>query len=185
MAREEIIHKLSVFFTAHPVPTEECHVVYLMISIRKILEHEKGEDFLLLRFYCDWLAHTQKDRITNEIRQIMTDVYDTAVSEIANPSTQVAGSPVMQFAYMENLKQEMNRFFTDRSITTDLTDKGWLQFIGMLVKVLENQPINKPTDTIDSFSFVPAADQCVRGTLVFHEPVGGYPSYNFSNYYGL
>lgn len=183
MAREEVIDKLNDFLIKHSPVTEECHVVYLMVAVRKILEHEKNKDSLLLRFYCDWIVHTEKDRITDDIREMMTEIYKTIRSEIERPHTVQAMSPVMQFAYMDKLKEGMEKFLADRDIDKKLIGNGWLEFVKILVKVLENQPINKPTEDIKLFSFTPAANQCVKGVILFEQPIKGYDYYNFANAY--
>jgi len=59
MAQESIIEKLNVFVQGHDSLIEECQVVYLMVEIRKILDHDRGAGtvaFPLLRFYCDWMC---------------------------------------------------------------------------------------------------------------------------------
>lgn len=183
MARGEVIDKLNDFLVRHSPLTEECHVVYLMVAVRKILEHEKDKESLLLRFYCDWIVHTEKDRITDDIREMMVEIYKTVKNEIERPYSVQAMSPVMQFAYMDKLKAEMEKFLTDRGIDKTLIDTGWLEFVKILVKVLENQPINKPTGDIKLFSFTPAADQCVKGIIIFEQPIKGYDHYNFANAY--
>lgn len=183
MAREEVIDKLNSLLMRHSPLTEECHAVYLMVAIRKILEHEKDKESLLLRFYCDWIVHTEKDRITDDIREMMIEIYTTIKSEIERPYSVQAMSPVIQFAYMDKLKGEMEKFLTDRDIDRTLIDTGWPEFVKILVKVLENQPINKPTSDIKLFSFIPAAEQCVKGIVVFEQPINGYDHYNFANAY--
>ncbi len=42
----------------------EADVVYVMVEIRKLLEHLriKGRDYSVLAFYCDWVLHTSLDR---------------------------------------------------------------------------------------------------------------------------
>ncbi len=50
MAREEVIDKLNDFLVQHSPLTEECHVVYLMVAVRKILEHEKDKEFSCFAF---------------------------------------------------------------------------------------------------------------------------------------
>ncbi len=50
MAREEIIEKLDKFLTKYPVLNEECHVVYLLVEIRKHLESEITLTFLFSNF---------------------------------------------------------------------------------------------------------------------------------------
>ena len=183
MAREEIIDKLNNFLNKHSPITEERHVVYLMVAVRKILEHERNKDSLLLRFYCDWIAHTEKDHITDDIREIMMEIFTVVKNEIERPYSVQAMSPVVQFAYMDKLKKEMEKFLADRDIDKTLIENGWLEFVKILVKVLENQPINKPTDDIKLFSFTPAEDQCVKGIIVLEQPIKGQVSYFFANAY--
>lgn len=183
MSHSEILVKLNVFFAKHTVLTEEYHVVYLMVCIRKILDHEGIKSFPLTRFYCDWTVHTDKGHITDEIRQIMEEVYKTAKSDIERPSSQRSMSPVMQFAYMENLQNELKTFFSERRLQTTLGDEGWLEFIALLVKVLENQPILKPIAEVEYFSFIPAADRCVAGVIEFRERIKGQKTYKFANAY--
>lgn len=187
MAREEIIKKLDSFLGAHHPISEECHVVYLMVEIRKILDHERNQgetdDFPLLRFYCDWTVHTEKTRITENMRLIMDEVFKDAKSHIEAPAMRQAMSPVMQFAYMDKLKDQLARFLEERGLNTDLVGDGWISFIGVLVKVLENQPINNPTDDVTQFAFIPAADRCVQGVVVFRELINGCGHYKFANAY--
>lgn len=58
MAREEIVEKLDRFLAKHPFFDEDCHAVYLMVEVRKLLEKEAHANLLLLKFYCDWTVHT-------------------------------------------------------------------------------------------------------------------------------
>ena len=187
MAREEIIEKLDFFLKEHAPFTEENHAVYLMVEIRKILDHEKDHrqkgDFSLLRFYCDWTVHTEKTRITDDMRSIMDVVYKDAKSHIEAPAMRKAMSPVMKFAYMDKLKDQITSFLGQRGLDMALVGNGWLPFVQLLVRVLENQPINNPTDDIALFSFVPAAERCVRGVVYFKEPINGYDHYKFANAY--
>ncbi len=104
MAREKIIEKLNRFLTDHNPLAEECHVVYLMVEIRKVIDHEKSNaTYPLLKFYSDWTVHTEKGHITPEIKQMMEVMYKTAEMEIKNPALRKAGSPIMQFAYMNGI----------------------------------------------------------------------------------
>jgi hypothetical protein len=52
--------------------SSESQVVYIMIEIRKLLEKTNQEEVGLyetVKFYCDWLAHTSKKKITKYIRE--------------------------------------------------------------------------------------------------------------------
>lgn len=186
MAQGEIIEKLRRFFINNYLMVEECQVVYLMVEIRKIVDYEKSnKTYPLLKFYSDWTVHTEKDHITPEIKQMMEVMYKTAESEIKNPSLRKAGSPIMQFAYMESLGQEMKRFLESHGINSSLATKEdkWLEFIKLMVKVLENQPIIAPTASVVFFVFEPANAGCVIGKLRFKEAIGKHYFYRFMNVY--
>lgn len=186
MSASEIINKLRDFLQARPLLTEECQIVYLMVEIRKVLDHEKsGSKYPLLKFYSDWTVHTEKDRISPEIKQMMEVMYKTAEADIANPALRKAGSPIMQFAYMEGLGQEMKSFLENHGVDSSLAqnEMRWIEFIKLLVKILENQPIINPSPSIESFFFEPANEGCVIGILRFRQPIGKYNFYRFMNAY--
>jgi hypothetical protein len=175
MARDEIVKKLDKFLIDHNPMIEECQIVYLMVEMRKVIDHEKSSStYPLLKFYGDWTVHTEKDHITTEIKQMMTMMYQTAEADIKNPAFRKAGSPIMQFAYMEGLSQEMKSFLEDHGIDSYLAteENKWLEFVKLLVKVLENQPITAPTPDIEFFIFEPANEGCVIGVLKFKQAIG-------------
>ena len=184
MAQSEFIEKLSAFLSQHNPLKEECHVVYFMVEMRKILDHENSSSkYPLLKFYSDWTVHIKKDHISPEMKKIMDDMYQTASKEIINPASAQAMSPVMQFAYMEGLGKEVKQFLESHDLDPALADEEdkWIKFVQLLIRVLENQPINNPTKDIEYFCFEPANPGCVIGTLKFKQPVGDYPSYTFKN----
>lgn len=186
MAQEEIIEKLNKFLPTHDPLTEECQIVYLMVEIRKIIDHEKSSEmYPLLKFYADWTLHTKKDYITPEIQQMMEVMYKTAEAEIKNPALTKGGSPIMKFAYMDSLGKEMKVFLENHGMDSSLARKKerWIAFVNLLVKVLENQPIITPTSDIESFFFQPANDGCVIGILIFVKPIKEYNLYKFMSYY--
>ncbi|MDD4989753.1 MAG: hypothetical protein PHW31_00355 [Candidatus Pacebacteria bacterium] len=188
MAREEIIEKLNKFLLEHSPLTEECQVVYLMVEIRKILDHKRSSiqknTFPLIRFYCDWIVHTEKTKITNEMRMIMNRVFHDAKSQVENSVTAQVMPSVIQFAYMEDLHKEMEQFLGEYNISVALVNKdSWLQYVQLLVKVLENQPIKDPTSDVTSFYFAPTAKNCVRGIIIFSQPINGCNFYQFVNIY--
>jgi len=186
MAQSDIVDKLNEFFKIHAPVSEQCHVVYIMVEIRKILDHSKDHwqrgSFTLLRFYCDWTVHTEKTRITESMETVMNEVYKDVKEQLENPAMTKAMSPVMKFAYMENLRSEMRCFFKKHEIDISLTkEELWIPFIGLLIKILENQPIHKPNNKISEFSFLPAADRCVYGFIQFSEVINGRDHYTFGN----
>lgn len=184
MAKEKIVEKLDVFLQTHNPINEECYVVYLLVEMRKILDRENTSSYPLLRFYCDWSVHVEKDRITKEIKKIVEEIFQDVKDQIENPAMTQAMSPVMRFAYMEDLKSEMAHFLTNYDLSTSMLDeKNWIEFISTLIQVLENQPIKNPADDVALFGFIPAAPGCVQGIVEFKEPINGYGHYKFSNAY--
>ena len=184
MARSEVMEKLNAFLLQHNPLEEECHVVYFMVEIRKILDHENNNSkYPLLKFYSDWTVHTEKTHISSEIKKMMNKIYQTASDEIANPTSTQARSPIMQFAYMEELGKEIKQFLESHGLNLAIASEKdkWIKFIQLLIGVLENQPINNPTKDIEYFRFEPANPGCVIGTLKFKQLVGGYPSYTFKS----
>lgn len=61
MTRTEIAEEL--FDLMNKPPERKQEVVYTLVQVRKILEHDgNGDEASLLRFYCDWAFHTKLDR---------------------------------------------------------------------------------------------------------------------------
>ena len=83
MGRYQIVEKLDKFLSEGAV-NNEAKGVYLLVEIRKILDHayDKQKDFLLLRFYCDWIVHTEKSRNLEHIAPVVQKVYDDVKAQI-------------------------------------------------------------------------------------------------------
>jgi len=185
MGRIEIVEKLNSFFDKHALFTEECHVVYTLVEIRKVLDRENNRKYPILRFYCNWSVHTDKDS-TQEMETIMKDIYQGVVEQITNPAlVGMNGKPkIIGFMSMEDLQSEMEKFLQEYGLPVSLTGKGsWLEFIKLFVKILADQPIKNigAGINIKQFAFLPAANGCVRGRIDFIQNVGGHPFYEFGN----
>ena len=185
MGRIEIIEKLDSFLSQHKPFTEECHVLYLLVEIRKVLDHENNRKYPILRFYCNWSVHTNKNS-TKEMETIMNDIYKDIEKQIANPALVGIGgkTKIIGFMYMEDLQAEMLKFLQEYQLPISLTEKiNWLEFVKLLVKILADQPINTPSANIKQFSFLPTADGCVNGRIDFVKNIGQYNYYQFGNAY--
>lgn len=189
MTEEEILNKLNIFLKNRVSFKEECEVVYLMIEIRKILEREKNGKYSILRFYCDWTVHIQKDRITEDMKKIIIKVYERVKEEIENG--QVVRGDIIKFIYMQQLQKEMIDFFDEIELSNNFRkDEFWLSFLKLFVKILENQPIvNYKSDIkIKTFCFIPSPEEAVVGVIVFKNRILGkngksYDYYKFANVY--
>ena len=81
MGRYQIEEKSNTFLKEHDPFRGECDVVYLLIEIRKILDHENNNKYPILRFYSDWAVHTEKDKITKEIKKVMPELAQDKVKK--------------------------------------------------------------------------------------------------------
>lgn len=126
-----------------------------LVEIRKLLDQEEGsqgERYRLLRFYCDWAVHTSKDYITPEIKEVMEKVDKSIVYR----EGRFEYDPPIFFIYKEDLKKEMKDFLKKFKLPNKiLIDDNWFGFVHLLNNVLIDQPINRPTKNIESFTFKP------------------------------
>lgn len=185
MGQVEIVEKLNIFLKKHLPFTEECQVLYLLVEIRKILDRENDKGYPILRFYCNWSVHTNKDS-TQEMEFIMRDIYQDIEKQIINPALINMGGKIkiISFMYMDDLQTEMKLFLQKYYLPILFTEsKNWLEFVSLLVKILVDQPINNPCADIKQFAFIPAADGCVRGRIDFTKNIGKYNYYQFGNVY--
>lgn len=126
--KEDIMsQKIIRELTNLPIDTEP-RVMYLMVEIRKVLEHEDLK-YGALRFYCDWIVHTKLDR------SYAYSVYD----EVSNNTTE--GLDIISF---RKLKEEMSSFLQTRNLPTDLLiDDNWELFRDNLIEILIDTPVQK------------------------------------------
>lgn len=193
MGKREITYKLDTFLKLHQPLSEECHAVYLMAEIRKLLDRSeiKNANYSLLRFYCDWTLHTQKERHLEHIAPIIGKMYLDVERQLQHLPVGVENtSDIVDFMYFKSLREEMQRFFEYSSIETTLTknDECWILYISLMVNILVDQPIISPTPKVSVFAFHPAAARCVKGVLELTGTIRGgdgtdYNSYTFINAY--
>ncbi|OGD68249.1 hypothetical protein A2996_01080 [Candidatus Campbellbacteria bacterium RIFCSPLOWO2_01_FULL_34_15] len=183
MGRIEIVDKLNLFLDKHAPFTEECHVLYTLVEIRKVLDRENNRKYPILRFYCNWSVHTDKDS-TKEMEVVMKDIYEDIKKQIANPALVSGKTKIIGFMYMEDLQAEVLKFLQEYQLPISLTEKSnWLEFVKLFVKILVDQPIKTPSVDIKQFAFLPAAEGCVRGRIDFNQNIGQYSYYQFGNAY--
>lgn len=139
--KEDIIsQKIRRELNNLPIDTEP-RAMYLMIEIRKVLEHDKIKDSIL-GFYCDWIAHTKLDR-----RQAQ-DIFDRICDE-----NSPEGIHLISFGI---LRSSLKDFFVKYDLPTDLVGKHWGPFCEAIKDILVDTPIEK-TDrgsVIGSFTFL-------------------------------
>jgi len=146
---------------------EEHHVICLMIEIRKALDYDNNSKYRLLRFYCDWVVHAEKDYITEDIRHILNIVYEE-ISRIKKDKASQAIA-IMNFFSMQELRNEIKEFLKEYDLPNNLTkdEVSWSDFWILLAGILKDQPINNPTDDIELFSYSFSENDRVEGKIKF------------------
>ncbi len=158
---DSIIIKLKNFLMDHDPVTEECHIVYLLVEIRKLMERTECNEskFQILRFYCDWALHTKKNQRLNVIASIVQGIEDSILQGHRFPDGQFLpfGNSHIQFIYKEELQRSMKDFFLEQGLPTSMFNKEkWEKFVFLFIQVLIDQPIVLNGDKIESLCFRPA-----------------------------
>lgn len=139
MGKIELKDKLRKFLTKSNPFLEEKDVVYFLVEVRKTLDHirkEKTDTFKVLRFYCDWILHTEKTSIIKEIKSIMDKIV---VEENSINKKSVA---LKQFINMEELKNELNSFVLSHGLLdSNISESVWVNFHKLLIEILSDQPM--------------------------------------------
>lgn len=155
--QDKIKDKLVKYLRKHNhLLDQEDGVVYFLVEIRKFLDRQRDLNreplFSILRFYCDWIVHTNKKTITKQILDIMNKI--DAFFPL-NPREQAEFSETIPFVYFGELRKELKSFFQIFHFPDNLVkdNEYWFSFAKTLVKVLIDQPILNPTPNILSFNF--------------------------------
>jgi len=175
--KNQIVEKLNRFLKIHYSLHEECEVMYLMIELRKLLDHEEevAKKYPLVRFYADWSVHTQKDIITDSMRQIMEKVdsmYLVTDYGDGHHSISMKKDINLDFILMPELRNEMGQMFSDFSIISKLTiDNNWTYFVRLLSRILADQPMINPTKRIEKFYYLKTRRREVIVAIDFRKPI--------------
>jgi hypothetical protein len=189
MSRYEIGEKLGRFLSGSS-NSEEAKVTYILVEIRKILDHayDKQKEFSLLRFYCDWIVHTEKTRGLAHIAPVVQKVFDDVKTQIQQKPFS-GNSAILDFIYMDGLRNEMEGLFKKEGLPLNLFQKdSWISFLATMVQILTDQPILNPIPDVSRLVLTPANPGCVCGIMEFAHPITGHDGrkhthYDFKNVY--
>lgn len=175
--KEDISKKLKDHLSLHDPVTEEAHVVYVMVEVRKLLDRlpDSGTSYDLIRFYCDWTLHTDKKRNMQHIGEHIRSIYNSAKEHITSGNPMYKNDALREFYTMRKLREEMPLLFTEQEIETSLvnSDASWKEFWKLLTKVLTDQPIINPIPEVSLFVFEPAHEGALIPYLEFSNPILG------------
>jgi hypothetical protein len=128
---------------------EEKDMVYLLVEIRKILDHEKiKKDFPYLSLFCDWILHIKIDRNNTGvkvIKQIDSRILDRAKYDLLGGDIFYKNRQIPVIRRLINLwdfKKELRFFFKKFNLNIkNLIGCNWTRFICLLLNVLVDVPL--------------------------------------------
>lgn len=167
----QIIEKLYRFLSEHPM-SEEFEIVYLLVELRKLLDRERegggSNPFPLVRFHADWAVHTQKDKITPGIREIMTRIEDSI-------DVYPKGG-IVDFLLLPEFRAELKSLLEKYGLPDQFcnSDKGWGDFMLALTQVLADQPIINPSNNISEFRYVDMKGEGIMASIDFKGSRAGF-----------
>lgn len=119
--------------------TMECHVVYLLTCIRKILEQEDpNSQFDLLKFYCDWALHSKlKGRTAQSVLAHFNEGHASLIDAQSNLPI-----PIQNISKFSDLINDIKEFLQTHSVSLpDYSSSDWSRFIFLYASVVEDCPL--------------------------------------------
>src|SRR6185312_3553844 len=169
MARDSIIDKLIDFLNQKQPFKEECEVLYLMVQIRKILEHDKRWGrYQLISYYSNWVVHPKKESGNGAIKPIIQSLYNNIKIGIETGQYNTSND-ILSLLYLSGLQKELNQLFIAIGLPIDLLteEMKWAAFIDKIFRILSEQPIIKPIKgVVDKVELTYIDSRKVKGEIV-------------------
>jgi hypothetical protein len=146
----EIRDKLRVMLESCALGMDEAKVTYILVEMRKILEHDNFPDvYKTMKFYCDWVVHSKLNgpgagRFLEEADNIIARIKDGA------PHKDVEAE-IVELISFQRLASEMCQFCEDYGLPTNVCDvmKQRIQFFDCYLRVIHNCPLRYEGDKVD------------------------------------
>jgi hypothetical protein len=136
MTQPQISAKLSRALSRRP--RGEKDVVYILVEIRKLLDHTGNKArYFWLRFFCDWACHIKMDRkAANELMERLDAELD--VIKGGTPKVGVKRPPTLH-----TFRKEFEAFLKENGIHAgiDYNRLDWPVFLRYYAEVVANCPI--------------------------------------------
>lgn len=116
MSRDAILDKLRIILTRSP--NSEAEILYVMVEIRKFLEREgeaEEKRFWTLKFFCDWVAHTELSFAGAKKRAALLDP-EIPGSGPLDPKAVRPDSEFYRLMSLEPLREELEVFCKDQAL---------------------------------------------------------------------
>jgi hypothetical protein len=135
--RNEIVKKLRAEL-GQGIETE-AQVVYVLVEIRKLIEHsEHRVHYLSVLFFCDWALHVKMSR---QSALLLLREIDDAIEHA--PTSVRLGELIGTKLSMDAFRDDLTHFLMDYGLPTDAvrTMRGWLSFLPLYLSVIADCPV--------------------------------------------
>ncbi|MCH8080106.1 MAG: hypothetical protein IIA06_10080 [Proteobacteria bacterium] len=141
---KDIIKKIAGVASKHR-NINEADIRSMMILVRKFLDAYDQNSFLILRLYCNWVAHNEITksntglRVLAEINNTLVKVKSTTdTNEMQNLISQAIGYPLLR----NELKTVFGLIGIDNTLIT--VNNVWSVFINHLIEIIRDVPLSFP-----------------------------------------
>lgn len=139
MMRGDIKEKIT-YLVSKRAPLSESEVSHLMSLTRKYLEYpneELRDEFITLKFFCDWALHISLDRSIPAM-EILVKLNDVIVKLKQTPDNKLIRQQVTKVISFPVLKTEFRRFFLVLGIKDKLTTVSykWEKFLEGFIDII-------------------------------------------------
>ncbi len=126
--------------------TTEAEALYLMVAVRKLLEHQQAkEKYKYLTFHCDWALHSKLEGTT---AQEILKQFDAANIHLKK-GVELHDLPgglrieIDRISKMKYFEDQLEAFLTSNGLPTLETARsdGWIHFAHLYAKIVEDCPL--------------------------------------------
>ena len=182
MGKQSILSKVGTLLAAPDLKLEQCHVLYVMVEIRKVLEQDSyPADCDVLRFYGNWCAHPAIES-GSPFKDMLIPVIKNAIQQyVGTQETIKKGSDLALFLSLELLRRNLHDFLKKHGIRADATGGAkWQDFRSLLFKIVSEQQFKPRNQGFaveygeDGSGFIEfvLADQSVDRMYFFQQDLG-------------
>lgn len=154
MGQHQIVEKLRLEFAGEI--TSERQVVYILVEIGKLLEHENAKQaYPTITFYRDWAVHTKLDR--SGVADSLVRLFD----EYVTSNNITASDGLKELVSPWTLRRELRKYLKQHNLAFPCCKDGvlWKRFVKYLAGVIDETPLhcslwkpNKKTNHVESIT---------------------------------
>ncbi len=120
---------------------DEASVVYLLVQLRKLLEHEsqKVKDaYFTLRLFCDWALHIQMDRAGAQRILRLIDAKIEGPTVIAQDER--AANDMLELV---SLRIQFRKYIRRNKLNSEIAslDEQWFRFLELYAQIIADSPL--------------------------------------------